>query len=74
VLEYSPQGRFDVGQRIRHKSFGEGQVLEILDSRRFRASFQAGEKILIQGLTDNQSERMGLSPSSENLDPVGGGD
>ena len=70
VLEYSPQGRFEVGQRLRHKNFGEGVVIEILDSRRLKASFKGEEKILIQGLNDSQSERMGLSPSSEGLDPV----
>lgn len=50
VVPYSPKGTYEVGQRLAHKSFGTGEVIEILDSRRMKAVFQGDEKTLVMGL------------------------
>lgn len=49
-VRYTPQGQYEVGQRLEHKAFGEGEVVRILDSRRVRAVFGGEEKTLVQGL------------------------
>lgn len=50
TVPYSPKGTYQVGQRLAHKSFGTGEVTEILDSRRLKAVFQGDEKTLVMGL------------------------
>ncbi|MGE0707610.1 MAG: hypothetical protein AB7N76_08080 [Planctomycetota bacterium] len=49
--DYSPQQSYSVGQRIKHKSFGEGEVTRVLDSRRLQVRFASEEKTLVQGLS-----------------------
>jgi hypothetical protein len=51
VLPYSPKGTYSVGQRLQHKSFGTGEVTQVLDSRRLKVKFSEEEKTLIQGMT-----------------------
>ena len=50
TVSYSPQGSYEVGQRLAHKNFGTGEVTRVLDSRRLAVRFDEEEKILVQGL------------------------
>lgn len=52
VVPYTPKGTYAVGQRLAHKSFGTGEVVEILDSRRMKAVFKGDEKTLVMGLSE----------------------
>lgn len=51
VLPYSPKGSYSVGQRLQHKSFGTGEVVQVLDSRRLKVKFSEEEKTLVQGMS-----------------------
>jgi len=64
VLDYSPRGSYNLGERLRHKSFGEGEVVQILDSQRLTVRFDGGEKTLVQGL--------GGERTSARLDEISG--
>ncbi|RMG08299.1 MAG: hypothetical protein D6731_22075 [Planctomycetota bacterium] len=50
-VPYTPQGTYEVGQRLHHKAFGDGEVVAILDSRRLKVQFAEEEKTLVQGLS-----------------------
>lgn len=56
TVQYTPQGSYELGQQLQHKSFGQGRVIAILDSRRLRVQFAEIEKILIQGLAPRNHE------------------
>ncbi|MCA8925797.1 MAG: hypothetical protein KDD82_28570 [Planctomycetes bacterium] len=65
VSVYSPRGSYALGERLRHASFGEGEVVQILDSQRMHVRFDAGtEKTLVQGL--------GGERTSARLDEISG--
>jgi len=65
VVPYSPQGTYAVGQRIEHKSFGQGEVIEVVDSRKIKARFGDEDKVLAHGL---KPPGAGSSDSSPPLD------
>lgn len=50
VVAYTPRGSYNVGQRLQHKAFGTGEVVQVLDSRRLKVRFSDDEKTLVQGL------------------------
>ncbi len=50
VVAYTPRGTYEVGQRLQHKAFGTGEVVQVLDSRRLKVRFSDDEKTLVQGL------------------------
>ncbi|MCO5171075.1 MAG: hypothetical protein M9894_32525 [Planctomycetes bacterium] len=50
VVAYTPRGTYNVGQRLQHKAFGTGEVVQVLDSRRLKVRFSDDEKTLVQGL------------------------
>jgi len=50
AVAYSPRSTYEVGQRLNHKNFGTGEVIEVLDSRRLKVKFSDDEKTLVQGL------------------------
>jgi hypothetical protein len=50
VVAYTPRGTYKEGQRLEHKSFGTGEVVQVLDSRRLKVRFSDDEKTLIQGM------------------------
>jgi hypothetical protein len=50
VVAYTPRGTYSLGQRLQHKAFGTGEVVQILDSRRLKVRFSDDEKTLVQGL------------------------
>lgn len=50
VVAYTPRGSYSVGQRLQHKAFGTGEVVQVLDSRRLKVRFDDDEKTLVQGL------------------------
>lgn len=65
VSAYSPRGSYALGQRLKHPSFGEGEVVRILDSQRLCVRFSDGvEKTLVQGL--------GGERTSARLDEISG--
>lgn len=53
TVDYSPALSYEVGQRLEHKSFGQGEVVRILDSRRLKVQFEDEERTLAQGLKKN---------------------
>lgn len=62
VVTYTPRGTYSVGQRLQHKAFGTGEVVQVLDSRRLKVRFADDEKTLVQGLpagngSDGSDER-----------------
>lgn len=50
AVAYTPRGSYEVGQRLQHKAFGTGEVVQVLDSRRLKVRFDDDEKTLVQGL------------------------
>lgn len=62
VLTYSPKGSYEVGQRLQHKSFGMGEVTQVLDSRRLKVRFPDEERTLIQGLPGASQQPEGDRP------------
>jgi hypothetical protein len=52
-----------LGQRLEHKSFGQGHVIAIIDSRRLKVQFAEAEKTLIQGLIPHNREA--AAPAAE---------
>ncbi len=65
VVAYTPQGNYEVGQRLQHKAFGTGEVTRILDSRRLQARFEGEEKVLVQGLVPRQRAAAAESNGAE---------
>ncbi|MDC3378991.1 hypothetical protein OAX78_01755 [Planctomycetota bacterium] len=49
AVPYSPKGVYGVGQLLVHKSFGTGEVIKVLDSKRLVAKFGETERNLAQG-------------------------
>jgi hypothetical protein len=46
---YSIQARFEPRELIRHKTFGEGCVLEVLQDQKINVIFREGCKVLVHG-------------------------
>jgi hypothetical protein len=46
---YAPKGRYSQDQLLRHGTFGDGYVVEVIDAGKIEVMFRMGSKILVQG-------------------------
>jgi hypothetical protein len=47
--EYTLAGVYEVGELLRHKKFGDGVVLAMLEDRKMQVAFEEGPKTLVYG-------------------------
>jgi|GEM_PF-2674475 len=53
ITEYSMGNRYNVGDKIMHAKFGQGEVLDCIEYNKISVHFESGDKILIHN--DNKN-------------------
>lgn len=48
--KYNPRGNFDIDDLVHHFKFGDGYVVRVIDANKIEVMFQAGPRVLAQGL------------------------
>lgn len=54
IRPYSPQVRFDYGDRIDHPQFGAGVVSQLINTQKIEVAFVDGKKVLIHALAPKE--------------------